>query len=53
MNNEIRMHGATNSNDYQQAIHAALHDVQHKVFERVQFLVADFGRGNAQHKKCT
>ena len=33
-------------------IHTALHDVPLKVCAEVQFLIADFGRGNNKHRKC-
>ena len=33
-------------------IHTALHDVPLKVCAEVQFLIADFGRGNDEHRKC-
>jgi hypothetical protein len=35
----------------QKRIHTALHDIQQKVFDEVQVIIADFGGGNAQRRK--
>jgi len=41
------------SNVHQKEFISALHDVQRKVFDEVRFDIADFGRENAQFRKCS